>query len=236
MPTEANSGQASFEPGKNALYASNKTSTANSKKDKISLAFPGVQGKTFVRNYIRNNDESLLIIKHRSEIPFTIIDSVFTHYGLPLELKYLAVIESELKTSALSRVGAKGPWQLMSETAHDLGLKVNRHSDERTNYYKSTRAAAKYLIDLHKEFKDWLLVLAAYNCGPLPVERAIHRAHSRNFWVLQRYLPAESRGHVKRFIATAHYFEGNGVDNKPMNIAAQPNPAITCVLYSSIPM
>jgi len=95
----------------------------------------------------------------------------------------------------------------MAETARELGLKVNGRRDERTNYYKSTRAAALYLRDLHNEFKDWLLVLAAYNAGPVPVYRAIHRSHSRNFWALERYLPAESRQHVKRFIATAWYFD-----------------------------
>ena len=88
-----------------------------------------------------------------------------------------------------------------------MGLKVNRRADDRTNYYKSTVAAAKYLRDLHREFGDWLLVLAAYNGGPVPVCRAIHKAHSRSFWALQKYLPAESRGHVKKFIATAYYFE-----------------------------
>jgi membrane-bound lytic murein transglycosylase D len=95
----------------------------------------------------------------------------------------------------------------MPTTAHELGLKVNRRSDDRTNYYKSTVAAAKYLRDLHREFGDWLLVLAAYNGGPRPVYKAIHKAHSRSFWALQKYLPAESRGHVKKFIATALYFE-----------------------------
>ncbi|HEY4289559.1 MAG TPA: lytic transglycosylase domain-containing protein [Puia sp.] len=163
----------------------------------------------FVKHYIKNNDEDLLVVKKRSGIPFTIIDSVLDHYGLPVELKYLAVIESELKPTALSRVGAKGPWQLMPGTAHELGLKVNHRSDERTSFYKSTSAAAKYLKDLHREFGDWLLVLAAYNGGPVPVYRAIRKAHSRDFWTLQRYLPAESRNHVKRFIATAYYFERN---------------------------
>ncbi len=172
------------------------------------MPLPDKQGMKFVSHYIKNNDECLLVVKKRSEIPFTIIDSVLNHYGLPLELKYLAVIESELKPSALSRVGARGPWQLMPGTAHELGLKVSHRSDERTSYYKSTRAAAKYLKDLHREFGDWLLVLAAYNGGPVPVYRAIHKAHSRNFWILQQYLPAESRAHVKKFIATAYYFEG----------------------------
>ena len=115
---------------------------------------PDKQGMKFVKHYLKNNDEDLLVVKRRSEGPFIIIDSVLEHYGLPLELKYLAVIESELKPTALSRVGAKGPWQLMPGTAHVLGLKVNHHSDERTNFYKSTGAAAKYLKDLHREFGD----------------------------------------------------------------------------------
>ncbi|HXB95445.1 MAG TPA: lytic transglycosylase domain-containing protein [Puia sp.] len=174
----------------------------------ISMPMPGKQGMTFVSAYIRNNDDCLTSVKERSEAPFAIIDSVLNHYGLPLQLKYLAVIESELKASARSRVGARGPWQLMPATAHVLGLTVNRKSDERTNYYKSTVAAAEYLRDLHREFKDWLLVLAAYNGGPGPVYKAIHKSHSRNFWTLERYLPAESRQHVKKFIATAYYFEG----------------------------
>jgi len=211
-PQAANSGRAKVLPVRNVFIVPANTSIAKSpaapsKKSKFSMPAPDQQQMKFVRAYIKNNDDDLLIVKHRSEGPFAIIDSVLGHYGLPLELKYLAVIESELKPTALSRVGAKGPWQLMPGTAHELGLKVNRRADERINYYKSTRAAAKYLKDLHREFKDWLLVLAAYNGGPRPVYRAIRKSHSRNFWVLQRYLPAESRQHVKRFIATAYYFE-----------------------------
>ncbi len=165
---------------------------------------------SYTKKYIRKSKDCLVSVKKRSQVPFCIIDSVFTRYGLPVELKYLAVIESELKTSALSHVGARGPWQLMPGTAHVLGLKVNRHCDERSNYYKSTIAAAKYLRDLYALFDDWLLVLAAYNGGPKPVYTAIHRSGSRNFWVLQKYLPAESREHVKKFIATHYYFEGRG--------------------------
>jgi membrane-bound lytic murein transglycosylase D len=172
----------------------------------MNLSLANEQGKKFVDNYLRHNDGDLYVVKQRSEGPFSIIDSVLGHYGLPQELRYLAVIESDLKSTALSRVGARGPWQLMPTTGRELGLKVNCKSDDRVNYYKSTVAAAKYLRDLHREFGDWLLVLAAYNGGPVPVCRAIHKAHSRSFWVLQKYLPAESRGHVKRFIATAYYF------------------------------
>lgn len=164
----------------------------------------------FAKNYIKNSAEDLVNIRQRSKLPFKIIDSVFNRYGLPVELKYLAVIESELKPSALSHVGARGPWQLMPETAHALGLKITRHYDERTNYYKSTKAAALYLKDLYSEFNDWLLVLAAYNGGPRPVYKAIRKSGSRNFWALQNYLPLETRLHVKRFIATHYYFEGQG--------------------------
>ena len=164
----------------------------------------------FTRNYIRQNAEDLVKIKKRSKIPFTIMDSVFDRYGLPVELKYLAVIESELKPSALSPVGAMGPWQLMPEIARDMGLKITRHYDERINFSKSTKAAARYLKDLYGQFGDWLLVLAAYNSGPAPVYAAIRKSHSRNFWALQYYLPLETRLHVKRYIATHYYFEGQG--------------------------
>ena len=219
VPSAANPGQPCSETARDVAYTPGNHNTASNKKQLISVPIPE-KGMKFVSTYIRNNDECLISVKQRSEGPFAIIDSVLDHYNLPLQLKYLAVIESELKTTAVSRVGAKGPWQLMRSTAHVLGLKVNRRSDERTNYYKSTRAAAKYLCDLHREFGDWLLVLAAYNGGPRPVYRAIRKSHSRNFWTLQRYLPAESRQHVKKFIATAYYFE-NAVDPRTA-IMSQP--------------
>jgi membrane-bound lytic murein transglycosylase D len=138
------------------------------------------------------------------------IDGILVRYGLPKELKYLAVIESQLKPGAVSWAGAVGPWQLMPATARILGLKVNKKVDERVNYSKSTHAAAKYLKDLYNEFGDWLLVIAAYNGGPGNVYSAIRKSGSRNFWALQNYLPAESRNHVKKFIATHYIFEGQG--------------------------
>jgi membrane-bound lytic murein transglycosylase D len=222
LPSSANPGQPASASGKNVLYRTSTAKLTKKKNDRISLPLDNKQGMTFVHTYIRNNDAFLGHVKGRSEGPFEIIDSVLRHYGLPLQLKYLAVIESELKPSAVSRVGAKGPWQLMPGTAHVLGLTVNRKSDERENYYKSTRAAAKYLRDLHRQFGDWLLVLAAYNGGPVPVYHAIRKAHSRNFWVLQKYLPAESRQHVKKFIATAYYFEGDGSKQAPVASPSRP--------------
>lgn len=168
------------------------------------------QATHFVTSYIKRNDELLTKMKERGEDHFPMMDSIFNRYNLPVELKYLAVVESELKSSATSPVGAKGPWQFMPETAKFLGLKITARYDERMNYRKATKAAAIYLKDLHREFGDWLLVLAAYNSGPGPVYAAIKKSGSRNFWKLQNYLPAESRDHVKKFIATHYYFEGQG--------------------------
>src|SRR6185437_5723150 len=227
LPSAANPGRSTSEPARHVHYT-------DAKPNKNTIALPlgdGKQGMKFVNSYIRNNDECLVNVKERSEGPFAIIDSVLHHYGLPLELKYLAVIESELKPTALSRVGAKGPWQLMPGTAHVLGLKVNRRHDDRVNFYKSTNAAAKYLRDLHREFGDWLLVLAAYNGGPRPVYRAIHKSHSRNFWALQSYLPRESREHVKKFIATTYYFEGNEGLDQPL-----PRPTAPVEASDNLPV
>ena len=164
--------------------------------------------KQFVKTYIQANRNNLYSIKKRSSSPFIMIDSVFNYYGLPVQLKYLAVVESELKTKAVSKVGAVGPWQLMPKTARILGLKVNKHHDERKNYYKSTMAAARYLKDLHEEFGDWFLVFAAYNGGEGPVYSAIKKSGSRNYWTLQNYLPEETREYVKKYIAICYYFEG----------------------------
>ncbi len=164
----------------------------------------------FVRDYTDGNQEDLEMFRKRGDRYFPLMDSIFTLYHLPTELKYLAVVESELKATATSRVGAVGPWQLMASTARDLSLKVNSKYDERRNFSKSTVAAAKYLRDLYNQFGDWLLVIASYNSGPGKVLTAIKKSGSRNFWVLQNYLPAETRGHVKRFIAIHYYFEDYG--------------------------
>src|SRR4029079_14064440 len=133
---------------------------------------------------------------------------------LPKELKYLAVIESDLKSNALSHAGARGPWQFMSYTAKDYGLQVNKFIDDRTDYYKSTNAAAKYLLSLYKDLKDWLLVIAAYNGGPGRVYSAIKKSGSRNFWNMQYFLPEESRNHVKKFIATHYIMETGSSDSQ----------------------
>jgi membrane-bound lytic murein transglycosylase D len=171
---------------------------------KITLNAAAMQ---YSQKYIKKNREDLALIEKNSPRYFKIIEAALERYGVPVELKYLAVVESELKSSALSPVGARGPWQLMPSTARDLGLKITRKNDERTNYYKSSIAAAKYLKDLYREFGDWLLVIAAYNSGSGYVYKAIKKSGSRNFWKLQRYLPLETSLHVKRFIATHCFFQ-----------------------------
>src|SRR4030095_675996 len=165
---------------------------------------------SFVQDYMESHSEDLLKMKGWALPYFNMIDGVFKKHGLPTELKYLAVIESELKSTATSRVGAVGPWQFMPGTARTLGLKINSKVDERTNYYKSTVAAARYLKDLYAEFGDWLLVIAAYNGGPGYVYSAMRKSGSRNFWAMQWNLPNETRNHGKKFIGTHYVFEGQG--------------------------
>lgn len=164
----------------------------------------------FVQDYMEKNSSKLEKMKSWGRPYFNMIDGILIKHGLPKELKYLAVIESELKPGAVSWAGAVGPWQLMPATARALGLKVSKRIDERVDYYKSTHAAAKHLKDLYNEFGDWLLVIAAYNGGAGNVYSAIRKSGSRNFWNLQYYLPAESRTHVKKFIGTHYIFEGQG--------------------------
>ena len=135
-------------------------------------------------------------------------------YQLPLELKYLPIIESALNPKAVSRVGATGLWQFMLGTGRQYGLEVNSLVDERRAPVKSSYAAARYLRDLYRIFGDWNLVIAAYNCGPENINKAIHRAGGeKDYWKLYPYLPAETRGYVPAFIAAnyimTYYCEHN---------------------------
>lgn len=166
--------------------------------------------ENYMKDYAEGHQDHLLRLKKTGLPYFNFIDGILTQYGLPHELKYLAVIESDLKANALSHAGALGPWQFMPATARGYGLRVDRFVDERTDYNKSTHAAARYLLDLYKEFNDWLLVIAAYNGGAGRVERAIRESGSHDFWKLQYDLPEESRKHVKKFIATHYVMEAKG--------------------------
>ncbi len=180
-------------------------------KDSRAGILLNAKAVAFVEDYMAKNSEDLLSMKASCTPYFKTIEGILSQYGLPVELKYLAFIESQMKITAKSWAGAAGPWQLMPVTARELGLRVNKSVDDRYNYNKSTHAAAKYLIDLYREFGDWLLVIAAYNGGPGNVYKAIRKSGgSRNFWKIQNNLPAESRTHVKKFIGTHYIFEGEG--------------------------
>lgn len=168
------------------------------------------QAELFIQDYMKVHGRYLQGMKTWGTPYFNLIDGVLSQYGLPRELKYIAVIESNLSTGATSSAGAGGPWQFMPGTARDMGLTVTPYLDERRDYMKSTHAAARYLLSLYRDLKDWLLVMAAYNGGPGRVYSAIQRSGSRNFWQLQYYLPEESRTYVKRFIATHFIMEGSG--------------------------
>ncbi len=181
----------------------------------------------YMQDYLRTHQQYLLKMKLWAIPYFNLIDNIFTQYGLPRELKYLAVIESSLQTGATSWVGAAGPWQFMPETARRYGLKVDRQNDERRDYFKSTHAAAHFLLTLYSIFHDWLLVIAAYNGGAERVNSAIKQSGSKDFWTLQYHLPQESRNHVKKFIATHFIMENNStvISNDNKSISQDPlNP------------
>jgi membrane-bound lytic murein transglycosylase D len=164
----------------------------------------------FVNTYLEEHADLLDKIKAENGSTFIIIQKILLKRGVPQELMYLAIVESKLKNKATSGAGAAGVWQLMPATARTLGLKVNGKTDERRNIYQSSVAAADYLNTLYSEFDDWLLTVAAYNCGAGNVQKAIKLSGSREFWKLQYHLPKETRDHVKRFIATHFYYEGEG--------------------------
>ncbi len=184
------------------------------------------QAKGFISDYLNAHGKNLAKMKSWGVPYFTLIENVLMQYGLPKELKYLAVIESGLNTHATSWVGARGPWQFMPYTGREYGLVVNDWIDERTDYFRSTHAAAKYLTTLYKDLKDWLLVIAAYNGGPGRVYSAIKKSGSRDFWKLQYNLPAESRIHVKKFIATHYIMEGKGGVTTMVNDGKQNQPVV----------
>ena len=153
-----------------------------------------------------------------------IFEQALETYQLPLELKYLPVIESALNPVAVSRAGATGLWQFMLATGKQYGLEVNSFVDERRDPVKASYAAARYLRDLYRIFGDWNLVIAAYNCGPENINKAIHRAGGeRDYWRIYPYLPQETRGYVPAFIAA----------NYVMNYYCEHN---ICPMRTTLPM
>jgi len=164
-----------------------------------------------VRNYIhvytKKRREGVGRMVGLSDYYFPKIEEIFEGYGIPTELKYMAVIESALNPRAVSRVGATGMWQFMYGTARMYDLTINSYVDERRDPIKSAHAAALFMKDLYAMFNDWTLVIAAYNCGPGNVNKAIRRTGGkRDFWQIYYHLPRETRGYVPAYIAATYTF------------------------------
>ena len=158
--------------------------------------------QTFIDRYSGRLRHSVSYMLGACNFYIPIFEEALEAYGLPLELKYLPIIESALNPTAVSRVGATGLWQFMLTTGKDYGLEVNTLVDERRDPVKASYAAAHYLSDLYKVFGDWSLVIASYNCGPGNINKAIHRAGGKkDYWEIYPYLPRETRGYVPAFIA-----------------------------------
>ena len=162
----------------------------------------------FIRVFLKNRRNVLSDLMGRSEYYFPMIEEHLDKYDLPLEIKYLAIVESALKVRATSHAGAKGLWQFMLTTGKQYDLEVNYYVDDRFDPIKSTKAACEYLTDLHEMFDDWDLALAAYNSGPGNVKKAIRRSGGKtNYWQIRQYLPKETSAYVPAFYATFYIFE-----------------------------
>lgn len=164
--------------------------------------------RNFINQYLAGRWSPLRNVLALSKYYFPIIEEELIAAGLPLELRYLPIIESNLSSRATSRMGAVGLWQFMPATGKNLGLEINSLVDERCDVLKSTRAACKFLAHLYKVYGDWCLAIAAYNCGPGNVSRALARAgaNCKTYWDIYDFLPRETRGYVPKFIAAAYAY------------------------------
>ncbi|MCH4552129.1 LysM peptidoglycan-binding domain-containing protein [Aestuariibaculum lutulentum] len=164
--------------------------------------------ESVIKSYLKNRRELLQRLINLSAFYFPMFERELDNYNLPLEIKYLAVVESALKPRAKSRVGATGLWQFMFSTGKMYGLDVSSYVDERSDPIKSTEAAAKYLSKLYEIFGDWDLALAAYNSGPGNVTKAIRRSGGyQNYWNIRHNLPRETAGYLPAFLANMYIFE-----------------------------
>lgn len=186
--------------------------------------------KRFINAYTHKNKSQVEVMIGLSDYYFPLFEEILDRNNLPLELRMLPVIESALNPKAVSRVGATGLWQFMYGTGRMYKLTINSFVDERRDPIRSSEIAAKFLSDLYTIYKDWTLVIAAYNCGPGNVNKAIRRSGGkRSYWDIYYYLPRETRGYVPAFIAATYvfnYYKEHGISPKPISLPASTDTLV----------
>jgi len=171
--------------------------------DEIPMKFTNLV-KSHVKAHVTRRRSSTEKIIKRSMVYFPIFEETFTRHNMPTDLKYLSIVESALNPRAVSPVGATGLWQFMKPTGQQYKLKINSQVDERRDPYAATDAAARYLADLYERYNDWNLAIAAYNCGPGRIDKAVRRSGKSDYWASCKYLPKETQNYVPAFIGVAY--------------------------------
>ena len=188
--------------------------------------------RKFIDTYSTRMKSAVSIMLGSANFYNPIFEEALERYGLPLELKYLPVIESALRPSATSKAGAAGLWQFMITTGKRYGLEVNTLVDERRDPFKSSEAAARYLRDLYDMFGDWGLAIAAYNCGEGGVQKAVMRSGKQegaDFWSVYNQLPHETRGYVPAFIAATYimnYYCEHGITPRETTLPSESDTVV----------
>lgn len=170
--------------------------------------------KTRIKSYVDSRRDLTEELLGKSSMFFPIIEQYLKAYNLPLDLRVLPIIETKMDPTAISHAGASGLWQFMEGTATEFGLTIDHLIDERFDIHRSTEAAVQYLARLYEKYNDWGLALAAYNCGPGYVNRAIRRAKSKDYWAIAKYLPRETQKYVPKFLAATYlvnYYHEHGL-------------------------
>lgn len=161
-----------------------------------------------IKSFLKNRKKAYERLMGLSQFYFPVFEEQLAKNNIPLEIKYLAIVESALNPKAVSRVGATGLWQFMYQTGKQYGLTIDSYVDERSDPFRASEAASQYMMNMYKIFGDWDLVLASYNSGPGNVAKAIRRSGGRqNFWNIKKYLPKETQGYLPAFLATMYIFE-----------------------------
>ena len=201
---------------------------------KVPLEYnPIVRG--YVSMYLKKMNHSIDVMLSMAEYYFPMFEEVLDKYGVPCELKYLAIIESALNTNAVSKAGATGLWQFMMQTGRNYDLEINTFVDERRDPLKATHAAARYLRDLNRIYNNWPLAIASYNCGPGNVNKAIARSGgARSFWGVYSYLPRETRGYIPAYIAAVYMMNFYGLHGLHPKHISIPTANDTVVVHKDV--